>query len=160
MPIYRLNTKIRWTMLCYVVLNYILVGCPWSNRNTSTRCNIPSDYHFRYHYIRIFAFQRYSHSFPNNQIWILSTFWVSNTEESTSKPLRSHQRVTIFVLEGMNQWERAYERVLECTNQRSFYFAVCQGLLSCRRHIGKREDPGDEVAQDRGWYLPHKVAAH
>ena len=24
--------------------------------------------------------------------------------------------------------------------------AVCQGLLSCRRHIGKREDPGDEVA--------------
>ena len=23
--------------------------------------------------------------------------------------------------------------------------AVCQGLLSCRRHIGKREDPGDEV---------------
>ena len=22
---------------------------------------------------------------------------------------------------------------------------VCQGLLSCRRHIGKREDPGDEV---------------
>ena len=28
----------------------------------------------RYHYIRIFAFQRYSHSFPNNQTWILSTF--------------------------------------------------------------------------------------
>ena len=25
---------------------------------------------------------------------------------------------------------------------------VCQGLLSCRRHIGKREDPGDEVEQD------------
>ena len=24
--------------------------------------------------------------------------------------------------------------------------AVCQGLLSCGRHIGKREDPGDEVA--------------
>ena len=23
--------------------------------------------------------------------------------------------------------------------------AVCQGLLSCCRHIGKREDPGDEV---------------
>ena len=23
--------------------------------------------------------------------------------------------------------------------------AVRQGLLSCRRHIGKREDPGDEV---------------
>ena len=22
---------------------------------------------------------------------------------------------------------------------------MCQGLLSCRRHIGKREDPGDEV---------------
>ena len=26
--------------------------------------------------------------------------------------------------------------------------AVCQGLLSCRRHIGKREDPGDEVDRD------------
>ena len=26
--------------------------------------------------------------------------------------------------------------------------AVCQGLLSCRRHIGKREDPGDEVDID------------
>ena len=26
--------------------------------------------------------------------------------------------------------------------------AVCQGLLSCRRHIGKREDPGDEVGSD------------
>ena len=25
--------------------------------------------------------------------------------------------------------------------------AVCQGLLSCRRHIGKREDPGDEVGR-------------
>ena len=25
---------------------------------------------------------------------------------------------------------------------------MCQGLLSCRRHIGKREDPGDEVEQD------------
>ena len=24
--------------------------------------------------------------------------------------------------------------------------AVCQGLLSCHRHIGKREDSGDEVA--------------
>ena len=24
---------------------------------------------------------------------------------------------------------------------------MCQGLLSCRRHIGKREDPGDEVGQ-------------
>ena len=23
--------------------------------------------------------------------------------------------------------------------------AMCQGLPSCRRHIGKREDPGDEV---------------
>ena len=26
--------------------------------------------------------------------------------------------------------------------------AVCQGLLSCRRHIGKREDPGDEVVEN------------
>ena len=26
--------------------------------------------------------------------------------------------------------------------------AVCQGLLSCRRHIGKREDPGDEVERE------------
>ena len=34
---------------------------------TSTTYNIPSDYHFRYHCLRIFAFQRYSHSFPNNQ---------------------------------------------------------------------------------------------
>ena len=30
--------------------------------------------------------------------------------------------------------------------------AVCQGLFSCRRHIGKREDPGDEVG-DRHVYL-------
>ena len=29
-----------------------------SNRNTSTPHNIPGDYHFRYHYLRIFAFQR------------------------------------------------------------------------------------------------------
>ena len=27
--------------------------------------------------------------------------------------------------------------------------AVCQGLLFCRRHIGKREDPGDEVGKHR-----------
>ena len=26
--------------------------------------------------------------------------------------------------------------------------SVCQGLLSCRRHIGKREDPGDDVGQN------------
>ena len=25
---------------------------------------------------------------------------------------------------------------------------MCQGLLSCRRYIGKREDPGDEVGPD------------
>ena len=34
---------------------------------------------------------------------------------------------------------------MECTNQRSFKFAVCQSLLSWRRHIGKREDPGNKV---------------
>ena len=30
--------------------------------------------------------------------------------------------------------------------------AVCQSLLSCRRHIGKREDPGDEVV----FWLRHR----
>ena len=32
--------------------------------------------------------------------------------------------------------------------------AVCQGLLSCHRHIGKREDPGDEVGvgADISWF--------
>ena len=33
---------------------------------------------------------------------------------------------------------------MKCTNQRSFKI-VCQGLVSCHRHIGTREDPGDEV---------------
>ena len=30
---------------------------------------------------------------------------------------------------------------------------MCQGLLSCRRHIGKREDPGDEVEDTRDWKM-------
>ena len=32
--------------------------------------------------------------------------------------------------------------------------AVCQGLLSCRRHIGKREDPGDEVGPKKSFCKP------
>ena len=34
--------------------------------------------------------------------------------------------------------------------------AVCQGLLSCGRHIGKREDPGDEVVHVRGFTAGQK----
>ena len=29
----------------------------------------------------------------------------------------------------------------------------CLGLLSCRRHIGKREDPGDEVGAADLFYV-------
>ena len=40
---------------------------------------------------------------------------------------------------------------------------MCQGLLSCRRHIGKREDPGDEVGchavnvSDNAAYFYNKI---
>ena len=41
------------------------------------------------------------------------------------------------------------------TNQRTFQVAVCQGLLSCWRHIRKREDPGHEVyCLRRFFWLP------
>ena len=34
---------------------------------------------------------------------------------------------------------------------------VCQGLLSCRRHIGKREDPGDEVGSSTNLLVGNKI---
>ena len=45
---------------------------------------------------------------------------------------------------------RHFEQISTLRGQISHVISgVCQGLLSCRRHIGKREDPGDKVDPDR-----------
>ena len=75
------------------------------------------------------GFKRRSNSHP---------FHLLSLRLSSQFPRRT-QGATIFVLEGINQWERLYECAIECTNQRSFV----PESFSFRRHIG--EDPGDEV---------------
>ena len=69
---------------------------------------------------------------------------VSNTDESTSQPLRSPQRVTIPVLEWINQWERTYERAEHPRWRWTWHFprrtSVVVLLVNCDKFCSKERD--------------------